>query len=112
MTGVRSSVALPDTDLGFSVGHMEGKTLVVHTTHASGNRLFMVYHSDQLEGEERYYVSGDGALLNMDTSFTDPVALSSPLTLKKIWGGRSISPPSTPIPAWPRPASVRPISAR
>lgn len=86
MDGRTPPADLDHSLLGFSVGHMEGDTLVVQTTHVSENRLFALHHSDQLQGEERYYVSEDGALLNMDTTFTDPVALSSPVTLKRIWG--------------------------
>ena len=86
MDGRSPPAGLQPSIYGFSVGHMEGDTLVVHTSHIEPEWLFLAYHSDQLEGDERYYISDNGALLHMDVTFSDPVALSSPLTLKKIWG--------------------------
>ncbi len=71
--------------LGYSVGHFDGATLVVSTTHVSAGILSRFDHSDQLTAEERYSVSADGLILTLDATFSDPWALKQPLTLKKIW---------------------------
>ncbi|MCH7672244.1 MAG: hypothetical protein IIC59_08540 [Proteobacteria bacterium] len=71
--------------LGFSTGHFEGATLVVNTTHVNAGILSRMDHSDQLSAEERYSISNDGQIMTLDVTFTDPWALTEPLTLKKIW---------------------------
>jgi hypothetical protein len=78
---------LPHSLYGFSTGHMEGDTLVINTTHLSADILMHIMnHSDQLTAVERYSVVEDGAMLLAQVTFTDPVALSGPLSINKYWG--------------------------
>jgi hypothetical protein len=75
-----------DSLLGYSQGRMEGDTLVITTSHVEARTLlFLMNHSNQLQAEERYTISADGQMLTLYVTFTDPVALSGPVTLKKIW---------------------------
>jgi hypothetical protein len=82
----RSPPANLDKSLyGFSVGHMEGPELVVNTSHLlAGIIANLMSHSDQLTIEERISVSEDGQQMITYFTYTDPVALQSPLTLKKV----------------------------
>lgn len=75
----------PHTRLGYSTGRMDGDTLVITTSHVEARSLLFMNHSDQLRAEERYTISADGQMLTLYATFTDPVALSGPVTLKKIW---------------------------
>jgi hypothetical protein len=75
----------PDSLLGFSKGRMEGDTLVITTSHVEARALLVMNHSNQLQAEERYTISADGKMLTLYATFTDPLALSGPVTLKKIW---------------------------
>ena len=68
----------PHTFMGHSIGHWEGQTLVVHTTHIIENyvRRNGVAHSEKVQLEERYTRDGDYLLLMMTVE--DPVYFSAP----------------------------------
>jgi hypothetical protein len=70
----------PRTPMGHSIGHWEGQTLVVDTTHFEAGyiRRNGAPHSDQAHLVERY-TRDDGYLLIMIT-LEDPVYLTAPFT--------------------------------
>lgn len=70
----------PRTYMGHSVGHWEGQTLVVDTTHVTENyvRRNGVAHSDQMRLIERY--TRDGEYLLLMIIVEDPVFFSVPFT--------------------------------
>ncbi|EIZ78190.1 hypothetical protein WSK_3231 [Novosphingobium sp. Rr 2-17] len=68
---------------GHSIGHWEGKTLVVDTTGYNGRgQLDEVGnpHSDQLHVIERWTPSQDGNVLSVEFTFTDPVYYTQPFS--------------------------------
>ncbi|MEO8467560.1 MAG: hypothetical protein ABI640_19725 [Gammaproteobacteria bacterium] len=76
------------TPLGYSVGHYEGDTLVVETTHVTeGDGTLMAWdgrHSDQLTAVERYR-RPNPERLELTATLTDPWALREPVEFKKVW---------------------------
>lgn len=70
----------PHSYMGHSIGHWEGQTLVVDTTHVRENyvRRNGVVHSDQMRLTERYTRDGDYLLLMIIVD--DPVFFSVPFT--------------------------------
>ncbi len=80
--------AQPHTPLGYSVGHYEGDTLVVATTHVTaGDGTLQVWdgrHSEQVTAVERYR-RPTPERLELTATLTDPWALREPLELKKVW---------------------------
>ncbi len=76
----------PKSLLGYSVGRYEGDTLVVETTGIRSNiTLWWAEHSDQLELVERYRRDVEGNRLLLEVTLTDPLSMSAPLTLQKVW---------------------------
>jgi len=76
----------PKSLLGYSVGRYEDDTLVIETTGIRANiMLWWAEHSDELELTERYRRDQDGNRLLLDVTFRDPVSMSAPLTLRKVW---------------------------
>ena len=74
------------SNMGFSVAHYEGDTLVIETSRVTENIFFsLTYHSDLLSAVERYSKSADGERLNVEVTFTDPLVLTEPVTAKKFW---------------------------
>lgn len=74
----------PATNLGFSLGHYEGDTLVVETTGIAGNRArWRALHSDQLQIVERFRRSGER--LELIATLTDPWSLKDPVVMRRIW---------------------------
>ena len=76
--------------LGYSVGHWDGESLVIETSHVAANIAVwtdgnQVRHSDQLRIRERYTRSGEGKALNLTATIEDLWSLREPLTFKKIW---------------------------
>ncbi len=72
--------------LGWSVGHYEGETLVIETSHVRGNLTFMgIEHSDQLTVVERYTRPVDGNRLLLSATLDDPWGLKQPVVMKKVW---------------------------
>ena len=68
----------PHTFMGHSIGHWEGQTLVVHTSHIVENyvRRNGVVHSEEVQLVERYTRDGDYLLLMMIVE--DPAYFSAP----------------------------------
>jgi hypothetical protein len=69
----------PHTKVGDSIGHWEGDTLVVDTTHllaatVTNNGLF---HSDNARVVERFRLGADGKTLNATQEFEDPDTLEN-----------------------------------
>ena len=73
--------------LGHSVGHWEGETLVVVTTHMTwpyfDNRG--IPQSDQMRLEERFTVSDNGKRLNYTLDATDAATFTEPVHLDRFW---------------------------
>lgn len=67
---------------GHSIGHWEGKTLVVDTVGFSGRSSFPggVNASAQAHIVERFSVSADGKVLSDEITMTDPRSLAQPWT--------------------------------
>ena len=72
------------TPLGFSVGHWEGNTLVVTTTHFDWPYLdpYGTPQSDQVEYLERFELSDDETMLSYSLTATDPIMFTAPITLE------------------------------
>jgi hypothetical protein len=76
----------PPSLMGHSVGRFDGQTLVIETTGLAPDRTpWQAEHSDQLRVVERYTRSQDGNLLTLTATFEDPITLTEPLVLKKVW---------------------------
>ena len=85
MRGSNMPQGVGHTDMGYSVGHYEGDTLVIETDRINENLLFFAaLHSEQLSAVERYQVREDG-VLQMDVTLRDPLMLQEPIMAKKIW---------------------------
>ena len=81
-------VQRPATDLGYSVGRWEGRTLVVATTDISWRYFSVVLgipHSDAVELVERFTPSVDGSRLDYTMTVTDPATFTEPVVLEKYW---------------------------
>ncbi|MEQ8953988.1 MAG: hypothetical protein RL120_07605, partial [Gammaproteobacteria bacterium] len=79
---------IPVSEQGYAVGHWEGTTLVVRTTHFAENRMgngFGVPSSLQKEVQERFSLSEDGQTISYEMALTDPVYLSAPFTGSTEW---------------------------
>jgi len=82
---------------GYSVGHWEGDTLVVETTHLVEQVDSGAPHSDQARITERYTLGvEDGRrVLTNEWTMTDPLFLAGPMTGVKRWqeleGGRLLN---------------------
>lgn len=72
---------------GYSVGHWEGETLVVETTHLNwghvGGRGILV--SDQLKLVERFTATENGGRLEYSMTMTDPATFTEPVYMDKSW---------------------------
>lgn len=74
--------------LGHSVGRIENGTLVIETVRVTPDRysdFTQGGHSDKLTGIERYTVHDNPLRLELKLTLTDPVTLTGPYTLKKVW---------------------------
>jgi hypothetical protein len=77
--------------MGYSIGHWEGETLIVETSHIAPNIVMwtdldhQARHSDQLRILERYSRSDDGKVLQLTTTLEDAGSLREPVVLKKMW---------------------------
>jgi hypothetical protein len=73
--------------LGYSVGRMEGATLVVTTTHISYKWFDQagVPQSEQSVLVERFTPTADGSRLDYTVTITDPVNFTKPVTLNRYW---------------------------
>jgi hypothetical protein len=73
--------------LGYSVGKMEGSTLVVTTTHVSFPWFDQagIPQSEQSILVERFTPTADGSRLDYTVTVTDPVNFTKPVTLNRYW---------------------------
>jgi len=73
--------------LGYSVGRMEGNTLVVTTTNVSFPWFDQagIPQSEQSVLVERFTATADGSRLDYTVTVTDPVNLTKPVTLNRYW---------------------------
>jgi hypothetical protein len=69
----------PDSKTGFSVGHWEGDTLVVDTTHLEPATITNngLSHSNQAHVIERFRLSEDGSELHATQELEDPLMLEN-----------------------------------
>jgi hypothetical protein len=73
--------------LGYSVGRMEGATLVVTTTHINYPWFDQagIPQSEQSVLVERFTPTADGSRLDYTVTVTDPVNFMKPVTLNRYW---------------------------
>lgn len=79
--------SIPATLLGHSVGHWEGRTLVVETDRISWRNFNQngLRQSEVMELVERFTPSEDGARLDYELMITDPALFTEPAALTKSW---------------------------
>ena len=78
----------PPTELGYSIGHWEGRTLVVTTTRISWayfSHVLGIPQSDAAQIEERFTPSPDGSRLDYTMTVTDAANFTEPVVLDKHW---------------------------
>ena len=87
LNGEGESAATPLTPMGYPLAYTEDSKLVVETTHLSEglnmSRQFF-WTSESASTIEYYYLNARGQLV-MDLAVTDPVMLSKPWVVQKIW---------------------------
>jgi hypothetical protein len=73
------------TPLGYSVGHWEGDTLFVTTTHINWAQFdpYGTPQSDQTQLLERFRFNAENETLEYSLTATDPVMFTEPLTFEK-----------------------------
>jgi hypothetical protein len=75
--------------LGYSVGRIEGDALVIESNGLEANIYFGFHsgggHSDQATVLERYTLAADPHRLLLEMTLTDPVTLTEPQVMSKIW---------------------------
>src|SRR5690606_10658216 len=86
MDGRSPPESTPDSTLGFSVGHWEGRTLVIETTHLlpawlDGSGLPM--SGDGTRVVERYDYGADGLAVDRTMTIYDPKYYTQPLVRKR-----------------------------
>jgi hypothetical protein len=84
---VAAAATAPRSSLGYSVGRLEGSTLVVTTTGASWGHFDSVGIplSQDAVLEERFTPSPDGARLDYVLTVTDAATFTAPVELTKTW---------------------------
>ncbi|MGH8220222.1 MAG: hypothetical protein ACREUT_16910 [Steroidobacteraceae bacterium] len=80
LDGRTPPAGVPDTKTGYSVGHWEGSTLVVETTHLEAATITNngLNHSNQVRVLERFKLGPDGKTLLSTQQFEDPQVLDAP----------------------------------
>ncbi len=79
------------TQMGYSVGHWEGDTLVIETKGVSDTAIFDEIgtpHSDQMKVTERIRKVEGGKTLEVTFTFEDPVAYTKPWQAREILAWR------------------------
>ncbi len=78
-TAAKPDATTPDSKSGFSVGHWEGDTLVVDTTHLEAATITNngLSHSNKVHVIERFRLSEDGRELHSTQEFEDPLVLDN-----------------------------------
>ena len=79
MDGRKPDATTPHSKVGFSVGHWEGDTLVVETTHLEAGTILNngLFHSSNARMLERFRVNADGTELTATQEFEDPETLEN-----------------------------------
>jgi hypothetical protein len=89
MDGRETPADVEPTLLGYSVGRIDGDSLVIETAGVESNIYFGFQsgggHSDQATFVERYTVARDPHRLLLEMTITDPVTLTEPHIMGKIW---------------------------
>ena len=80
LDGRTPPAGVPDTKTGYSVGHWEGSTLVVETTHLEAATITNngLSHSNEVRVLERFKLGPDGQTLLSTQEFEDPEVLDAP----------------------------------
>ena len=80
LDGRTPPAGVPDTKTGYSVGHWEGSTLVVETTHLEAATITNngLDHSNKVRVLERFRLGPDGQTLLSTQEFEDPEVLDAP----------------------------------
>jgi hypothetical protein len=80
MDGRKPPEGVPDTKTGYSVGHWDGTTLVVETTHLEAATITNngLEHSNKVRVLERFRLGADGQTLLSTQEFEDPEVLDGP----------------------------------
>ena len=75
------------TMLGYSVGHWEGHSLVVETTHIAASVIDIhgTPSSSAIELLERFTPSADGSRLDYRLTITDPETFTEPFEVSRHW---------------------------
>jgi hypothetical protein len=79
LDGRKAESDYPDSNVGFSVGHWEGSTLVVETTHLEAATITNngLDHSANVRVLERFKLGPDGKTLLATQEFEDPTVLDN-----------------------------------
>ncbi len=87
MNQAQAPANTPPSPLGYSVGHMEGETLVVTTTHINWPHFNQagIPQSEQVVIDERFTPVEDGSQMQYEMTVTDPVTFTEPVHLHKKW---------------------------
>ena len=83
--------------LGHSVGHWEGDTLVVETTHINYPHFDKtgIPQTEAVRNLERFAVNEEGSRLEYSVTVTDPAIFTEPVVMTKTWAyrpGETINP--------------------
>jgi hypothetical protein len=80
MDGRKPPPDAPHSKTGYSVGHWEGSTLVVETTHLEAATITNngLSHSEDVRVIERFRLGEDGQTLLSTQQFEDPQVLDAP----------------------------------
>ena len=75
------------SNLGYSVGYLEGGKLIVETTHIAWPYFdpYGTPQSDQMTYKETFWIAEDDSQLNYSIVATDPVNLTAPIELERAW---------------------------
>ena len=89
MNADASADGQPDSPLGYSIGHWQGSTLVVTTTHINWPWFDRqgVPQSDAVEIVERFAFSEDETRFDYSATITDPATFTEPVVLDtyRVW---------------------------
>lgn len=87
LNGENTSIATPLTPMGYPLAYVEDSKLVVETTHLSEglNMSRQFFWTSESASTIEYYYLNTRSQLVMDLIVTDPVMLSKPWVVQKIW---------------------------
>jgi hypothetical protein len=85
MNGAPPPADTPHTDMGYSVGHWIGDSLIVETTHTIGGPMFNDHKQSSPNARiiERFWLAPDGRNLLMDVTLDDPEYYTKPFLLNR-----------------------------